>query len=109
MDRIFLLENFRHLLKFLGQIDDRIGVRETNGENIMHNENDVNWNGLTLKEWLVEVNKEVLKLLDGAASLDCLADFRSFDCWSDGMTPREGAIEAIEFDGLFVEMIEDEL
>ena len=71
----------------------------------MHNENDINWNGLTLAEWLEQVDKEVYKL--AGVSVHDLSDWLAYDCWFDGSTPQEGAIQAIESDDTFCDILED--
>ena len=55
-------------------------------------------NGLTMKEWLREVDVILANKL-GITSSD-LADFNIWDCWDSGMSPEDGAYECAENDDL---------
>lgn len=56
-------------------------------------------NGLTFSQWLTKVDAN----LDSRIGLghEDLADFNSYDAWSDEMTPREGADECLANDDTY--------
>ena len=54
--------------------------------------------GLTVTQWLKRVDA-IVNQKCGIGVHD-LADFCIWDCWHDGLTPAEGAIEALENDDL---------
>jgi len=58
-------------------------------------------NGLTFKQWLKQVDSN----LHGRIGLshDDLADFCSYDCWNDEMSPQEGADECLSNDDIYAE------
>ena len=58
-------------------------------------------NGLTYKQWIAQVDAN-LELRIGLGHED-VADFNSYDAWSDGMTPKEGADECIDCDDMYSE------
>jgi hypothetical protein len=63
-------------------------------------------NDLTLEEWLAEVDKILAGKL-GISNSD-LADFDIWSCWDSGMSPYDGAYEAMENDDLpWQEVFED--
>ena len=51
--------------------------------------------GLTVEQWLFRVDAIVNKRC--GVSVHDLADFCIWDCWQDGMSPANGALEALEF------------
>jgi hypothetical protein len=57
-----------------------------------------NEHGLTMKAWLKQVDV-ILQERIGVSHSD-LADFDIWDCWSDGMSPEEGAYECMNNDDL---------
>ena len=54
--------------------------------------------GLTVTQWFKKVDV-IVNQKCGVGVRD-LADFCIWDCWQDGMTPEEGAVEALENDDL---------
>lgn len=60
----------------------------------------MSYNDLTYDQWMQQVDAEVLKITCNEIGVHTLADWMSYDCWEDGMTPYEGAIEALENDDM---------
>ena len=54
--------------------------------------------GLTVNQWLSRVDAIVSERC--GISVHDLADFCIWDCWHAGMSPADGAIEALENDDL---------
>ena len=58
-------------------------------------------NGLTYKQWIARVDANLESRI-GLGHED-VADFNSYDAWSDGMTPEDGADECLESDDTYSE------
>jgi hypothetical protein len=54
--------------------------------------------GLTFEQWKKQVDA-VLASKIGASS-DDLPDFPAWDCWHEGLSPKDGALECLENDDL---------
>ena len=65
---------------------------------------DTNENGMTYKKWMWQVNMKLN--MSVGIGVDDLADFMSYDMWSDGCSPEEGAEEALSQSDAPNELIE---
>ena len=66
-----------------------------------------NENGVTFRDFMKKVNKEILALTDGAVDSNDLIDYGFHDAWDACEDPRDVAIDVIQNDGTFAELIDE--
>lgn len=62
-------------------------------------------NGLTMEQWLDKVDRIIFDKY--GISVHDLADFQIWDLWHDGVSPEEGALEALENDDIGSMILEE--
>lgn len=56
--------------------------------------------GLTLNQWMAEVDRHVQRETDGLVSIHDLGDFYSYDEWREGCDPLDSALMLLEEEGV---------